>query len=488
MIKFKNVSYSYKTDEKSGGVENLNLVIKSGELVVLCGESGCGKTTVTKLINGLIPYFYEGSLDGEVFVHNKKTIDMEMDEISKHVGSVFQNPRSQFFNVDTTSEIAFGCENLGMKEEEILRRIEETVDEFKIRKLLDRSIFELSGGEKQNIACASVSAVKPEIFVLDEPSSNLDIDAIGNLKDIIAKWKKDGKTIIISEHRLYYLKDLADRFIYMKDGKICKEYSNEELRNMDSFKLESIGLRPLDIDMSHSSDVKCNISDNEINIHSLAYKYKHSKINALNIKDLNIKGGQVVGIIGHNGAGKSTFVKSLCGLNRKAKDVVSINKNKLSNKKRLNECYMVMQDVNHQLFTESVLEEVLLSMDEKNEEKACKILKSLSLLEFKDRHPMSLSGGQKQRVAIASAIASERQVIIFDEPTSGLDMKHMKQVSIIMNYLASLGKIIMVITHDPDFILRSCTDLVHVEKGEVEAYYMLDSQGITKAQKFFSIA
>lgn len=488
MIKFKNVSYSYKTDEKSGGVNNLNLEIKSGELVVLCGESGCGKTTVTKLINGLIPYFYESSLEGEVLVNNRKITDMEMDEISKHVGSVFQNPRSQFFNVDTTSEIAFGCENLGIKEEEILNRIEETVDEFKIRRLLDRSIFELSGGEKQNIACASVSAVKPEIFVLDEPSSNLDIDAISTLKEIIKTWKKDGKTVVISEHRLYYLKDLADRFIYMKNGEVYKEYSNEELKNMKSIELEALGLRSLDIDMSNPNKNMRNISKTEMSIDSLVFKYRNSKEKALNINNLNIKGGQVVGIIGHNGAGKSTFVKSLCGLNRKAKGVVYINKNKLSNKKRLNECYMVMQDVNHQLFTESVLEEVLLSMEEKDEEKACNILKSLSLLEFKDRHPMSLSGGQKQRVAIASAVASERKVIIFDEPTSGLDMKHMKEVSIIINYLANLGKIIMVITHDPDFILRSCTDLIHVEKGKIEDYYKLDTQGMIKAQKFFCIA
>ena len=174
MIEFKDVSFQYEQGSSKGKIENINLTIHDGEVVLICGESGCGKTTLTRLINGLIPHYYEGTLSGQTIVEGIDVKNVSLYALSGVVGSVFQNPRTQFFTVDTTSEIAFGCENLAISADEINLRIEKTAGALKIEDLLNRSLFALSGGEKQKIACASVSAMEPDIFVLDEPSSKIN--------------------------------------------------------------------------------------------------------------------------------------------------------------------------------------------------------------------------------------------------------------------------------------------------------------------------
>lgn len=193
MIEFKDVAFQYEQGSSKGKIKNINLTIHDGEVVLICGESGCGKTTLTRLINGLIPHYYEGTLTGQTIVEGIDVKNVSLYALSGVVGSVFQNPRTQFFTVDTTSEIAFGCENLAIDADEINSRIEKTVGALKIEDLLNRSLFALSGGEKQKIACASVSAMEPDIFVLDEPSSNLDIKSIRELKDVLRKWKAQGE-------------------------------------------------------------------------------------------------------------------------------------------------------------------------------------------------------------------------------------------------------------------------------------------------------
>ena len=483
MIRIDHVTFSYgEENENAGGVQDINLNIEDGQFIVLCGESGCGKTTITRLINGLIPHYYEGKMNGEVWVNGAKVSEQPLYDTAKTVGSVFQNPRSQFFNVDTTSEITFGCENLGQPEQSIRERLEKTVQDFRLEKLMGRNIFHLSGGEKQKIACAGVSIMEPDVLVMDEPSSNLDASSILDLRTTLAFWKSLGKTVIVSEHRLYYLRGLADRFIYITAGKVEQDYSAAEFERLTEQQRVNLGLRTFILEDLLPPKALPPTRE-QMGLHNFRFAYKNEP-ETLHIRECEIPANRIVGIIGNNGAGKSTFSRCFCGLEKRCGEVIW-NGRTYRPKDRLNTCYMVMQEVNHQLFTETVLDEVLISMEEENQEQAEEILAKLDLTGFKDRHPMSLSGGQKQRVAIASAIASKRSILFFDEPTSGLDYKHMKEVANVLRQVRDTGITVYVITHDLELILDCCTDIVHFENGSIIDQFQMDEAGLEKIRNFF---
>ena len=484
MIEIKNASFRYKSDIAAGGIKNIDLSVPDGQIVVLCGESGCGKTTLTRLINGLIPHYFEGELSGSVIIDGCNVSEQPLYETAKLVGSVFQNPRSQFFNVDTTSELSFGCENLGMPKNEILKRLHETVSALKTEKLLDRSIFDLSGGEKQKIACGGAFMMDPQVFVLDEPSSNLDSDSIADLREIIAYLKSIGKTVILSEHRLYYLRGTADRYVYIKDGKIADDYTAERFERIPEAERRRMGLRANSLS-ALTVDERTALSPTSARIADFCFAYKNAP-KTLKIVSEDIPYGGIVGIIGHNGAGKSTFSRCFCGLEKRC-GTVTVDGIPYRARERLRKCYMVMQDVGHQLFTESVLDEVLISMAEEDEREAVGILERLDLAAFSDRHPASLSGGQKQRLAIASAVAAERPVIFLDEPTSGLDYRHMLEAAELLKALHESGKTVYVVTHDPELICECCTDIIHLENGIIKETYPMDAAGAEKIRRFFRI-
>ena len=483
MIRIDHVTFSYgEESESTGGVQDINLNIEDGQFIVLCGESGCGKTTITRLINGLIPHYYEGKMSGNVWVNEAKVSEQPLYDTAKTVGSVFQNPRSQFFNVDTTSEITFGCENLGQPERSIRERLEKTVRDFHLEKLMGRNIFHLSGGEKQKIACAGVSIMEPDVLVMDEPSSNLDASSILDLRSILAFWKSQGKTIIVSEHRLYYLRGLADRFIYITAGQVERDYSAAEFEQLTEQQRADMGLRTFILEDLLPPEISPQIGE-QMELRNFCFAYKNEP-ETLHIHESKIPANRIVGIIGNNGAGKSTFSRCFCGLEKRCGEVIW-NGKAYRPKDRLNTCYMVMQEVNHQLFTETVLDEVLISMEDESKEQAEKILAELDLTDFKDRHPMSLSGGQKQREAIASAIASKRSILFFDEPTSGLDYKHMKEVANVLRQVRDTGITVYVITHDLELILDCCTDIVHFEDGSIIDQFPMDADGLEKIRNYF---
>ena len=462
MIEIKKVSFQHENAEKPS-LRNVSLTIAEGECVLLCGESGSGKTTVTRLINGLIPHFYEGKMEGCTMVNGLNVTEAELYDTARIVGSVFQNPRSQFFCVDTTSELAFGCENMGMPEGEILSRVDEAAKELNIEKLLGRSIFELSGGEKQKISCASVSALRPEVMVLDEPTSNLDVHAIEELKQTLLGWKAAGKTIVIAEHRLSWLRDLCDRVICMKDGQVAFDLSMQAFTQYSTEQLHQMGLRSLCDE--NIAPVQNSVPETEtMQLQNFCFSYDGTPV--LNIPHLSLPLDGIIALVGPNGAGKSTFSRCLCGLEKKFKGQVKINGQLWKNRQLLKNCYMVMQDVNHQLFCETVADEVQLGMRSENRSDVERVLEMLDLSNLRERHPMSLSGGQKQRVAIASAILAGKEILIFDEPTSGLDFRHMEQTAALLSSLKG-NQTVLIVTHDPELIQRCCDHIVCIENGTV---------------------
>lgn len=407
MIKFENVNV---TMQGKRILSDINLEIQDGEFVLICGESGCGKTTMTKLINGLIPHFVRDvSVDGTITVCGKNVAEMPMYEIAELVGSVFQNPRTQFFYTNSNAEMAFGLENRGVEPEYIRKRIKNTINELDIEKLEDRDVFSMSGGEKQLLAFASVYAMNPQIYVLDEPSANLDIAAMEKLSERMKVIKKKGHTVVVAEHRLAWIQKFADRIIYMKEGRIEQEFTSDEFKALSDLKRKQMGLRSIVPEQIQIPEITGNSEDAVLQICNLSCKRKKQVI-FQNIS-LSARAGDIIGITGKNGAGKSTFCNCLCGLLKPKGGEILYQGKKLSEKARTKLFGMVMQEVNHQLFSDSVKNECLLANEEASEQEIRELLEKFDLEEYAEYHPMILSGGQRQRLAICQAVMGEKSCL-----------------------------------------------------------------------------
>lgn len=513
-VSISSLNYTY-AHTKYRALADFSLQVAPGEFVVLAGPSGCGKTTVTRLINGLIPHFYDGELKGQVHVNGQVPAERQVWESASEVGSVFQNPRSQFFTTDPVSEIAFGCENLGFPAGLTRERVAGALRDFDFEHLSNRSIFALSGGEKQRLACASVAAIDPSIYVLDEPSANLDGPAAQRLHDIMAEWKAQGKAIIVAEHRINYLYDLVDRLIVLANGRIVREYSGESLRSLTSADLSAHGLRQIETPILHptppasaSSPASITASasvvsqpayttppasprasassptpphNTSLTIENLVYRHKRRGAPgsgflhnppAVNIDTLSIPKGKITALIGTNGAGKTTLVHWMAGLIESRRGQLLDDGKKVSGRRRRRQTFLVLQDVNHQLVTESVADEIEVTLrlsgtNENLSDARDKILQTIDLFKLGDRHPMSLSGGQKQRLAIGTSLASGREIIILDEPTSGLDLVHMRAVAASLQELTRAGRTVIIVTHDSELAALCADSIVELRDGQV---------------------
>lgn len=451
MVEIENLSLSYGQNKKV--LKNISLNIKKGECVLFTGKSGSGKSSIINSINGLAVRYDGASIDGSIRIDNKNIKNLKLYEISMLVSSVFQNPKTHFFNVNTSLELLFYLENIGLSREEMDIRLTEMLNLFPIEHLLNRDIFKLSGGEKQILCIAASYISGTEIIVLDEPSSNLDEENIKIIKEMLVKLKSKGKTLIISEHRIFYLMDIIDRIFLTEDGKIKNEYKQADFIKLSVKKLNELGLR----DKTKLTVPEIQ-SGGSLNVKNIEFKFNGIDKRFF-FKNISFEMGKIYGIVGKNGKGKSTLLRCLVGCERKSKDEIYLDGKKLSKADRIKISSLVMQDVNHQLFTDSVMGEVSLGI--KNAEIAYveDIIKKLDLYELKDCHPMSLSGGQKQRVVIASILCKDSKLLFFDEPTSGMDFYNMMNISNLINECKTNNKIIFIVSHDQEF-LNSIADYI----------------------------
>lgn len=455
MIRFTHTCFQYA--DSGDGVEDIGLHVRKGECVVLTGPSGNGKTTLTRLVNGLAPAFYAGRLSGAVELGGRDRREEPLWQRGRLVGSVFQDPKSQFFSSQLAGEVAFACENYGIPHDEIVSRTDAAIRAFRLEGLRDRPLDVLSSGEKQRTAMASVCALDPPVLVCDEPTANLDEQGIRELRDALLQFKREGRTLLIAEHRLAWLAGLADRFVYVREGRLRWEKTPEQMLGMTEEERERLQLRSVREGAPAALPPPTGEGVPAVSLEGLACGRGRKCI----WEDLRLAAwpGRVTALTGRNGAGKTTLAKILAGLERPSRGEIRIHGRKASPAQRRKHCWYSANDTGTQFFTNSVSEELLLGLPRTQAvlDRARALLRRFALYAYKDAHPAILSGGQKQRLAIACGLISGREILLLDEPTSGLDGGNMRIIADALRAEADHGKTVLVITHDGELI-RACCD------------------------------
>ena len=486
MLTLRNLSVFYDENQV---VHAINLNVSPGECVVLTGESGSGKSSIINAVNGLGARYDNARIEGTIALDGDELTQKQIYEIAMLASSVFQNPKTHFFNVDTTQELLFFLENTGVPKQNMQKRLQDLLSLFPIAHLLNRSIFELSGGEKQILCLASAYISGCKLILLDEPTSNLDHISIALLADMLKCLKQQGITLLIAEHRLYYLRDILDRLVHIQKGEIQRCYTQEEFAHLTCDELHARGLRsnsddaltvpellPYAANTSTEPGTELHSEPGteadtelgtELRIEKLALSFstqRNVRANGLFISGLTFQTNNIYGIVGKNGCGKSSFIKSLIGVMKRSKETVFYQGKQCNKRKRIALSSLVMQDVNSQLFSESVEHELTLTHTNMTEASLDALLEQLNIRAFKQAHPMSLSGGQKQRVAIATSIVDGAALMFFDEPTSGMDYKNMLAISRCIQALKNRKRIIFIVSHDVEFLNLTCDYALNIER------------------------
>lgn len=467
------------SEESTPTLRKVSGNIPAGRCVVLCGGSGCGKSTLLRCINGLIPQFYEGELTGFCRLDGQDTADFSIGEIGELAASVFQDPRSQFFTVNSSNEVAFGLENHGLPQEKIRDRVDEAFRTFHLEHLKNRNVYELSSGERQLISILSAWAMDTDIFLLDEPTANLDFAATQQLKNILLKLKKQGKTLLLSEHRLYYLADIADEYWIMANGEIKHKYTAEKAKSLSPLQLHTLSLRTLDLEQITVSERPPQPENMPQALFVSDLRYEYGRKNRAILSDVNFSvcTHEIVGLVGANGCGKTTLGKLIAGLYHSTGGEISLFGKAQKPKQLQKQVLFIMQEAEFQFFTNSVLHELQYGykITDEFEKKTETLLKSMDMWECRDRHPFSLSGGQMQRLTLMMAYLSDKPIIILDEPTAGQDADSLKRCAELIREMGK-EKTVLIITHDLELIADACDRCIGLCDGHADTEFFIRSQ------------
>ena len=467
------------SEENTPTLRKVSGNIPAGRCVVLCGGSGCGKSTLLRCINGLIPQFYEGELTGFCRLDGQDTADLSIGEIGELAASVFQDPRSQFFTVNSSNEVAFGLENHGLPQEKIRDRVDEAFRTFHLEHLKNRNVYELSSGERQLISILSAWAMDTDIFLLDEPTANLDFAATQQLKNILLKLKKQGKTLLLSEHRLYYLADIADEYWIMANGEIKHKYTAEKAKALLPLQLHTLCLRTLDLEQITVSERPPQPENmpQAFSVSDLRYEYGRKNGAILSDVNFSVCEYEIVGLVGANGCGKTTLGKLIAGLYRSTGGEISLFGKTQRPKQLQKQVLFIMQEAEFQFFTNSVLHELQYGhkITAEFEKKTETLLKSMDMWECRDRHPFSLSGGQMQRLTLIMAYLSDKPIVILDEPTAGQDAESLKRCAKLIREMGK-EKTVLIITHDLELIADACDRCIGLSGGHADTDFFIRSQ------------
>ena len=508
IIEFKDFTFKYRVQAKPT-LKNINLTIYEGEKVLIVGPSGSGKSTLAHCINGLTPFYYQGTSTGSLKIMEKEAKDMGIFEISKMVGTVLQDPDSQFIGLTVAEDIAFKLENDCTPQSKMKSMVKKVSKLVGIDKQLDSSPYSLSGGQKQRVTLAGVTVDDVDILLFDEPLASLDPATGKNAIKLIDKIKHEtDKTIIIIEHRLEdVLHCDVDRIIVMDEGMIIADMSADELISSDvlkksgireplyitALKYAGVNITP-DMKPGHINTIdtsKCRESLEKWNNHSEVDKVKKESETLLELKNVSFKyekdkpilndisfkinKGEMVSIVGKNGAGKSTISKLICGFYKQTSGEILLNNRDITNdsiKERAEKIGIVMQNPNQMISKTMIFDEVALGLkfrgfkDEDIKERVYETLKVCGLYEYRNWPISALSYGQKKRVTIASILVLNPEIIILDEPTAGQDFRHYNEIMEFLVELNKKGVTIIMITHDMHLMLEYTNRAIVLADGK----------------------
>lgn len=504
LVEIENLTYQYFADGDAPAVSGVSLGVQPGEFVLLAGPSGCGKSTLLRAIGALVPHFYGGRFDGTVRVAGRDTRGVKPAELAGSVGFVFQDPESQIVSTGVEAEVAFGLENLGLAPARIAKRTEEILVAMGVSYLRTADVGELSGGELQKVALASVLAMQPDILILDEPTSQLDPVAGENLLASLRRINEEmGTTVILVEHRLDRCYHWVDRVVVMETGRIvCDATPRAAARwalDRDSVFVPPIskvfaeccnGDLPLTVKEGRALLASKRVfiavgptkgrppardSEPVVAVCGLHYVYPNGT-EALRGCDLTVNTGEFVAIMGENGAGKSTLAKHLNGLLRSPRGTVRLCGRSIDGvptEELARTCALLGQNPNDYLFSETVRDELTFTLKHLapgiRRDTIDETLDRFGLTDLAGEDPRMLSAGERQRVALASLLVADPKVIVLDEPTRGMDCRNKDVLGECLRQLRSEGKTVLVVTHDVEFAANYADRVLLMGRGRVIA-------------------